>query len=307
MKATLIYNENARSTDAHSVEILQDALHAAGYEPVYTPTEKEDDLDDILAEAEGGLVVAAGGDGTVRAVARRLLGRDAPLAILPLGTANNIARNFNITGAPLDILAALADPFRCPFDVGRVETPWGADYFLEALGFGFYADTLSAYGSNEEKSILRAIGAFTRTLPNYQARTFAMTLDGEDVSGDYLLVEVLNTTAFGPRLKVAPRADSGDGLFEVIRIRADARDGFLRYMTSLFAEELDELPSVETSSGRRLELQWTDFPIHVDGTLYPPPGEEPIALAAEPRIVAEVLPHALELWLPHDPDQTEKA
>ncbi len=306
MKATLIYNQNARSTDDHNVEILQDALHSAGYDPVYTPTEKEEDLDGVLAGADGGLVVAAGGDGTVRAVARRLLGGRSPLAILPMGTANNIARNFNIDGEPLDLIAALADPFRCPFDVGRVETPWGTDYFLEALGFGFYADTLAAYGSNEEKSVLRAIGAFTRTLPNYQARTFTMKLDGAEMSDDYLLVEVLNTTAFGPRLKVAPRADSGDGLFEVIRIRADARDGFLSYMTSLVTEELDELPSVETSKARRLELAWKEFPLHVDGTLYPPQSGEPAPLPGDPRIVAEVLPHALELWLPHDPDEVRQ-
>lgn len=307
MKATLIYNQNARSTDDHNVEILQDALHGAGYDPVYTPTEKEEDLDAVLAEAGGGLVVVAGGDGTVRAVARRLLGSDSPMAILPLGTANNIARNFNVDGDPLDLIAALADPFRCPFDVGKVETPWGTDYFLEALGFGFYADTLAAYGNNEEKSLLRAVGAFTRTLPNYQARTFTMRLDGEDAGGDYLLVEVLNTTAFGPRLKVAPRADSGDGLFEIIRIRADARDGFLSYMTSLVAEELHELPSVETSTARRVELFWTNFPVHVDGTLYPPATGEPVPLASNPRIVAEVLPHALELWLPHDPDEVRQA
>lgn len=306
MKATLIYNQNARSTDDHSVEILQDALHAAGYDPVYTPTEKEEDLDSALAGAEGSLVVAAGGDGTLRAVARRLLGRSSPIAILPLGTANNIARNFNIDGDPLDLIAALANPFRCRFDVGKVETPWGTDYFLEALGVGFYADTLAAYGSNEEKSLLRALGAFARTLPNYQARTLTMTLDGEDAGGDYLLVEVLNTTAFGPRLKVAPRADSGDGLFEIVRIRADAREGFLRYMASLVAEDLDELPSVETSTARRLELHWTDFPVHVDGTLYPPESDEPAPLSDQPRIVAEVLPHALELWLPHDPDEVRQ-
>jgi hypothetical protein len=44
MKATLIYNANARSTDTHTVDDLQEGLLAAGYEPVYTPTEAEDDL-----------------------------------------------------------------------------------------------------------------------------------------------------------------------------------------------------------------------------------------------------------------------
>lgn len=307
MKATLIFNQNARSTSRHDVEEMQHALLAAGYAPVYTPTTSENDLDDALRDADGGLVIAAGGDGTIRAVALRLLGREAALSILPLGTANNIARTLGVTGDPLDIIADLAEPFKCDFDVGCVDTPWGRHHFLEAMGFGFYADTLAAYGADGRKSILRAIGAFTRTLPDYHSKPFRMTLDGKDISGDYFLVEVLNTTAFGPRLKVAPQADTGDGLFEVIRIHEKERQSFVGYMLSLFAEELDELPSVEAAQGRRLELYWFGFPLHVDGILHPEIKERP---SARPRVTApdaikievSLLHRALELWLPHRPE-----
>jgi diacylglycerol kinase (ATP) len=310
MKATLIHNPRARSTDTYTVDALQERLREVGYEPVYTPTEAEHDLDEALRAADGGLVVAAGGDGTVRAVALRLLGRNAGLAILPLGTANNIARTFGIEGDPLELIAGLAQPDKCRFDIGYVQTPWGNDYFLEAMGFGFYADTLAAYGADGQKSILRAVGAFTRTLPSYRSKPFAMTLDGVDISGDYLLVEVLNTPAFGPRLKVAPNADSGDGLFEVIRIRQEERDGFVRYITSLFGEELHALPSVELSQGRRMEFRWFGFPIHIDGILHPAIRRRPSARqrVAEPdavTIVVEVIPGALELWLPATPAAEE--
>ena len=304
-KATLIYNPNARSTGAISSNLLERALHDAGYDPVYTPTRREEDLDDALAHADGGLVVAAGGDGTVRATALRLLNRDVALSILPLGTANNIARTFGIDASPLDIIASLADPFVCDFDVGRVETPWGTHYFLEALGFGFYADALRAYRPTEQKSVLRAVGAFAKTLPDYQAKPFRMTLDGKDISGNYLLVEMLNTTAFGPRLRVAPRADTADGLFEVIRILEEERDPFGRYLVSLFAEELDELPSVEASQGQRLELQWRGFPLHIDGEVHPYLEARPSARNRpdpdEVTIVVDVIPQALEFWLPHEP------
>ena len=304
MKATLIYNQNARQTDQVTVETLQNALRAAGYYPVYTPTLSEEDVDEALADATGGLVVAAGGDGTVRAVATRLLDRDAVLTILPLGTANNIARTLGIEGEPLELVARLADPVKCAFDVGRVTAPWGTHYFLEALGFGFYADTLVAYEPEKEKSVLRAVRAFTQTLPDYQARPFTMVLDGNDISGDFLLVEVLNTTAFGPRLKVAPEADVGDGLFEVIRVRARERDSFVRYMLSLVAEELDELPSVEVSRGKRLEVVWTGFPLHVDGELHPDSRDRMEGGAAEEaELLIEVMPQALDFWLPAQNDE----
>lgn len=299
MKAILIYNQNARQTGKVTVDALKNALQTSGYYPVYTPTMSEEDVDAALADAAGGLVVTAGGDGTVRAVATRLLGRDAFLSILPLGTANNIARTLGIEGDPLELVARLAEPVKCDFDVGRVTAPWGVHYFLEALGFGFYADTLEAYEPEKEKSVLRAVRAFTQTLPDYQAQPFAMSLDGEEISGDYLLVEVLNTTAFGPRLKVAPEADVADGLFEVIRVQARERDNFVRYMLSLVAEELDKLPSVEVSRGSRLEVAWTGFPVHVDGELHPDSAVGPeTAVGGEASLLIEVLPQALEFWLP---------
>lgn len=303
MKAILIYNQNARQTDQVTAGALQHALQAAGYHPVYTPTVSEEDVEAALAAADGGLVVAAGGDGTVRAVATRLLGRDVALSILPLGTANNVARTLGIEGNPLDLIARLAEPVGRAFDVGRVTAPWGTDYFLEALGFGFYADTLVAYEPEKEKSILRAVRAFTKTLPDYQARPFTMLLDGEDISGDFLLVEVLNTTAFGPRLKVAPEADVADGLFEIIRVRARERDNFVSYMLSLVAEELNELPSVEVSRGSRVVVAWTGFPVHVDGELQPDSGDQPEGPGVEAKLLIEVMPKALEFWLPAERDK----
>jgi diacylglycerol kinase family enzyme len=306
MKATLVYNSNARATSQVTTDEMQDALRRAGYEPVYTPTQTEDELDGALADADGGLVLAVGGDGTVRAVALRLLERDVKLALVPMGTANNIARTFGINGEPLQMIAALSDPFKCQFDVGKVTTPWGVDYFLEAMGFGFYADTLSEYGPDQPKSILRAIGAFTKTLPDYRPKRFQMAVDGEDISGEYMLVEVLNTTAFGPRLRVAPQADTGDGLFEVIRIRAQERESFVGYVTSLLAEELEDLPSVDVSQCKKLELTWGGFPLHIDGVVHPTQTERPSARRRQQQsgnrtVAVEVIPQALEFWLPHEP------
>lgn len=303
MKATLIYNHNARLAPTVSAGQLQRALREAGYRPVYTPTIREEDLDSALADADGGLVLAAGGDGTVRAVATRLLDREVALSVLPLGTANNIARTLGVEGEPDALVRALADPCKRDFDVGLVKTPWARRIFLEAMGFGFYADTLAAYRPKEPKSVLRAISAFTQTLPDYRARRFRIRLDGQDLSGDYLLVEVLNTTAFGPRLTVAPAADVADGLFEVLRIRQQERESFVGYIVSLFAAELADLPSVETSQGRRLEVKWTGFPLHIDGEVHPPADVElrPVP-ENDLRVTVEVLPQVLEFWLPKQRD-----
>jgi diacylglycerol kinase (ATP) len=169
MQATLVFNPNAGSADQVSCEAIQEALRQGGYEPVYTATESEADLDRILSNRQG-LIVVAGGDGTARAVATRLIGKDVALALIPLGSANNICRTLGIVQSPLEIIAGLRNPTRCYFDLGFVHGPWGVDHFLEAFGFGFFADTLATYNPAGGKSVLRGITATASTLANYQAK-----------------------------------------------------------------------------------------------------------------------------------------
>jgi diacylglycerol kinase family enzyme len=163
MKARLVYNQSAGMRHNITADDLVEALHQAGYDCVYTETDSEADLDPILADAEG-LIVAAGGDGTVRAVVTRIIGQDVALAVVPLGTANNIGRTLGVEGRPLEIVAGLESPRQRPFDVGHVQSPWDEPYFLEALGYGFYADALAAYRPDEGKSILRHIIAVAETI-----------------------------------------------------------------------------------------------------------------------------------------------
>ena len=75
MHATLVYNPQAKSTAKVTPEEILEALRQAGYDPSYTPTAAEEELDGVLQQARD-LVVVAGGDGSIRAVATRLLKRN---------------------------------------------------------------------------------------------------------------------------------------------------------------------------------------------------------------------------------------
>jgi diacylglycerol kinase (ATP) len=308
MEAILIYNQNAGTIGRAGVDELTDRLRQAGYKPVYKATSSEDDLTEALADANG-LVVVAGGDGTVRAVATRVIGRDVALSILPMGTANNIARTLGIEGDPLELIAGLARPITHYFDVGHMRAPWGDDYFLEAMGFGLYADVLAAYRPEEGKSVVRGISTFAQTLTDYQSRPACLWVDGRELVAQFVIVETLNTTAFGPRLKVAPAADPNDGLFDLVCIREENREGLIRYMGGLLTETLVELPSVEHIRGRHLQWEWDGFPVHVDGEVRPSAGQPddqepaggwrpPTAEPTQDTIHVEMLPQAIKFWLP---------
>ena len=97
------------------------------------------------------LVVAAGGDGTVHKTAWQLMGSGIPLAILPLGTANNLARTLGFTESVDEILQSLHCGKGQPFDVGVARRSSRSEYFLEAAGGGLFADYFPAAGSERKK------------------------------------------------------------------------------------------------------------------------------------------------------------
>lgn len=310
MQATLIINPNSGGADQEKPEELIEALREAGYEPVLKATTSEEELDSAL-NGISGLVVSAGGDGTFRAVATRVLEKDVFLTHLPLGTANNVGHSLGIEGDAKEIIAGLRSPVKRHFDIGVVTAPWGRDYFIEACGFGLYANGLHIYDPNEGRSLLRSISSIIETINESEAHYCQITLDGEDISGTYRMFEVLNTPRFGPWLKLAPQADPGDGYLDVVRIRPDHDESLFRYVTSLIAEEVDELPNVEVSRGQCVEIRWPgDFPIHVDAEVRPPVSERsrdrnPAVGASDPSshtdenvVRIKLMPQALEIWQP---------
>lgn len=314
MEALLIYNGKAKDVESVSPDELQQALLEVGYQPVYKATSSEEDLDEILREAEG-LVVVAGGDGTLRAVATRIIEKDVALCLLPLGTANNVAKALDIERAPLEIIANLEVPAKRHFDVGYVQGPWGEDFFLEGMGWGFYANALAEYDPNAGKSWLRSIKATVKSVSEHHVYSSPVFLDGRDISGDLIWLEVMNTPAIGPRLKLAPDANPSDGLFEIVCVTDDDNDNLLTYATNLVAEELVDLPNVELLQGRELEFDWSGFAVHIDAEVRPEESERPSdwepAIGAKPHYMAssgtsvvtvKILPKALEFWLPNPSD-----
>ena len=179
--------------------------------------------------------------------------RAFPLALAPLGTANNIARTLGLTDSTETLLRGLADPQPRPFDLGLIRAPWGEAKFLEAFGVGLFAEGLKQYSPDERKSLVRMAHAAIETLTQAEAREWQCDLDGRDLSGRYLMLEVMNTQAMGLRLRLAPDANPSDGLFDVVRVSEDDAVGFGAYLTKLVEGDLETLPNVEIVRGKQLK------------------------------------------------------
>lgn len=182
------------------------------------------------------LAIAAGGDGTVGSVATQLIGSDVPLAILPMGTANDVARSLHVPLALEDACVAIAGAVPMAIDVGQVipgliepgaytaerhgitlaggPSPLAGVCFLHAMTLGLNVEFARLATDSQRRQrfgsltyAASALEAVTRYHPiDVTLRLFG--LEGEDENAEQVIhsqavqVSIVNTPVIGGRMGV---------------------------------------------------------------------------------------------------------
>src|SRR5256714_7228651 len=185
MRILVVHNPKAGSEE-HEGEDFIKALKKAGHKAIYQSA-KEKGIGKALKK-KFDLILAAGGDGTVTKVARRLVAMksEIPLAVLPVGTANNFARSLGFCLSKKELIEQLNDGNCGTFDVGLARGPWGKRYFFEGAGAGLFADYLRAPKKEGEKDkpeskaekMRSHVKELRRRLQTYRARQWEIEVDG---------------------------------------------------------------------------------------------------------------------------------
>src|SRR5450755_1292831 len=134
---TSIMAETHDSLDSHETMIL-DGLRAHNIEPEVWYTSVEDAGEGLArkaADEHADMVIAAGGDGTIHAVASGLIGRESVLGIIAMGTMNNLAHSLGIPTTIEEACNVIAEGETHAIDVGKVN----GQIFIEVAGIGFEA------------------------------------------------------------------------------------------------------------------------------------------------------------------------
>jgi YegS/Rv2252/BmrU family lipid kinase len=181
------------------------------------PKEEATPIAKQAAKGKYKIVIAMGGDGTIEAVMRGLVGSKARLGIVPTGTENNIAKSL---GIPIDLEQACALITSNNFsklDVGQLTTSKGKKFsFFEMASVGLsaaiYPDAIKAVSGK-----IAGMKDSAMTLIHQETRPKVfLTLDGESkIEVDTMLVMVSNTPVFGKKFLVAPNASLQDGLLDI--------------------------------------------------------------------------------------------
>jgi diacylglycerol kinase family enzyme len=280
MRITLIHNPSAGVRTPTRDELIG-ALRSRGHDVLYQSIEAGDFTHALGVPAD--IVVACGGDGTVGKVACALLYRDIPLAMVPRGTANNIAGFLGIDWTMEEVAARVGDGSvrRRRLDVGAARGPWGVARFVEAAGLGLVAALLrgaeydfaherlaTGQTTRDTQNVEHGASLLRRAMEQMRARPRRVEADGDDLSDDYLLVAALNVGRIGPRVELAANADPGDGVLDLVLIREDDRHALGSYLDALADGERPDL-HVPVRRVRRLEVGWPSEGGHLDDELWP--------------------------------------
>jgi len=238
--AAVIYNpikvdlENLKS-------LVNEAAEAAGWgDSMWFATTEEEVGQRATASAlrrGADVVLAAGGDGTVRAVAEGLRGSDVPLALLPSGTGNLLARNLDldVTNLSGSITSAFTDGER-KVDLGLVEvTRESGDKethaFLVMAGIGLDAKMMANTNPDLKKAVgwLAYVDAGVRSVAELKPMRLNYKVDKKEVkTASVHTILIGNCGKLPGGLMVMPDATPDDGILDIVALRPQGKFGWLR-------------------------------------------------------------------------------
>lgn len=237
------------------------------------------------------VLVAAGGDGTVNAVATCALAHDLPLGVLPVGTLNHFARDL---GLPLELdaaVAVVAAGRQRAVDVGEV----GGALFLNNASIGLYPEVV-ARREYEQRHFARGkwsamFRAAWRVLRRPEAYEVVLALDGREERRRTPAVFVGNNPYLleGPHMGHRERLDAG--VLGVVVLRQRSRFGWLwltlRALCGRLSAHDVEVHAVQSF---RLDAHNGTLPVARDGEAHPL--RPPLRFAVRPRALRVCVPEA---------------
>jgi diacylglycerol kinase family enzyme len=240
------------------------------------------------------LLVAAGGDGTVATAVEMAATSALPIAILPLGTANNIATTLGLTGRSCgQLVASWNDARRVRFDLGHAQAASRQWLMIEGAGTGLIPAGIAAMerskadagvaDDNPAAKLAAALRTFEETLERLEPHRSSVTINGRTIHGEFLMVEVLNIRSIGPNLVVSSTADPSDGLFDVIVADRDHRDDLHEYIASTMQDRQGEL-TLPLYRARQVTIDACED-LHIDDERVNTCGMGPISISISPGAI----------------------
>ena len=223
-KVRMIYNPySGENIILNELDIIIELHQEKGYQIIPYRIEREHSVGEALdiIDENYKYIIVAGGDGTVDSVVNAMMERniDLPIAILPVGTANDFGTFLDMPSDVKEACQRILNSEPKPVDVGRINNK----YFVNVASTGLFTDVSQKTDVNLKNTIgklayyLKGI----EELPNFRKLKVKLTSKEIEYEGEMYLILVFNGQTAGS-FKLATRADLTDGFLDVIMIKAVA-------------------------------------------------------------------------------------
>jgi YegS/Rv2252/BmrU family lipid kinase len=282
----------AAGQDEPILNVLNHVFHPAGVQWDISLTHKSGDATRLAADAAASgvdLVAAYGGDGTQMEVANGLLGTGVPQAILPGGTGNAMAHDLGISlklQEAVDLI--VSSNRRRSIDLARM----GDQVFMLRAYAGLSAEDAASREEKDKKGQLAYIQAGLKFLREVPEAYYKVTVDGEVIQGEALIIFILNAGSIGGVMGISlptiGNVDIGDGYLDLYAITKKMKA--LRAVSQhIFRhQESDQDIGVYHWQGKEIKVESNPRQdVWIDGELG---GKTPFTVTAMPQALDIVVP-----------------
>ena len=203
------------------------------------------------------IVIAMGGDGTLEAVLRGMVGSKTRLGIIPIGTKNNMAKSLGIPESIEEACALIASKNTRKLDVGQVRVKKGKKlYFFELTAIGLVAALYPKAKKLADGKLSDLKDAALTLIHHEPEAKVYLTLDDESkIEVKTMLVVVSNAPMFGDNFLVAPDASLTDGLLDISVYPDFSKAELITYYAKVRDEGYSANEKVQRYRAHKLEIK----------------------------------------------------
>jgi diacylglycerol kinase family enzyme len=233
------------------------------------------------------MVVAVGGDGTIREITHGLVGSRKPLLIVPGGTENLLANELGLDRTLPKLARTFEAGFVRPLDLGNAN----GRYFTSITGFGFDGEVVKDVSQNRRGHInyFDYFWPLWRTFWRYRFDSMSVEVDGERIFDGPGLVFVGNISRYAIGLNILEHADFSDGLLDVCIYKCNSRTHLAKHSLMTIFQQHAYRGDVVYRQGKQIIVNSDnpDLPTEVDGD---PGPAVPVRINLVPRAVNIMVP-----------------
>jgi len=287
----IINPKSGSSSNKLTVRQFADYLREKKYKVKTVQTTSLEDACELATDAavdyNCAMVVAAGGDGTIREVAHGLEGSDKPMMIVPCGTENLLANELGLDGRLKSTVKAFHSGRANVLDLGNVN----GRCFTSVVGLDFDGQIIKLV-SEQRRGHINHLDYFLpiwRTFWSYEFPAIKVEVDGEEIFDGFGMVFVGNISRYALGLQILHNAQFGDGLLDVCIYKCNSRLRLLKHSALTVLKYHADADDVIYRQGRKIRIS-SDQPelrTEIDGD----PGPDlPLEINVLPEAVKVIVP-----------------